>query len=73
VHFQFIGHPLAGDETYGQRQTKRLAELTHYEPPRVMLHAQQLAFVHPRSGKRLRFEAPWPADFSDAVKFLKPD
>ncbi len=71
VHFQFIGHPLAGDLTYGQRQTKRLAELTHYEPPRVMLHAHKLAFIHPRSGKRLHFAAPWPADFSDAVKFLK--
>ena len=70
VHFQFIGHPLVGDETYGQRQTKRLAELTHYEAPRVMLHAHKLAFVHPRSGKRLRFEAPWPADFADAVRFL---
>jgi len=73
VHFQFIGHPLVGDETYGQRQTKRLADLTHYEAPRVMLHAHKLAFIHPRSGKRLRFQAPWPADFADAVTFLKLD
>jgi 23S rRNA pseudouridine1911/1915/1917 synthase len=72
VHFQFIGYPVAGDQTYGQRQTKRLAELTHYEAPRVMLHAHKLAFIHPRSGKRLRFESPWPADFTDAVNFLRP-
>ncbi len=73
VHFQFIGHPLIGDEIYGQRQTKRLAELTHYEAPRVLLHAHKLAFIHPRSGRFLRFEAAWPADFVDAVKFLKAD
>jgi 23S rRNA pseudouridine1911/1915/1917 synthase len=71
VHFQFLGFPLAGDLTYGQRQTKRLAELTHYEAPRVMLHAHNLAFVHPRSGKRLSFRAPVPADFEDALHFLK--
>jgi 23S rRNA pseudouridine1911/1915/1917 synthase len=73
VHFQFIGHPLAGDETYGQRQTRRLADLTHYEAPRVMLHAHKLAFIHPRSGKRLQFESPWPSDFQDAARFLKAD
>jgi len=73
VHFQFIGHPLVGDPTYGQRQTRRLTELTRYEAPRVMLHAHKLAFIHPRSGKRLRFEAPWPEHFSDAVMFLRPD
>ena len=73
VHFQFIGHPLAGDQTYGQRQTRRLAELTHYDAPRVMLHAHKLAFIHPRSGKRLRFVSPVPSDFLDALRFLKTD
>ena len=71
VHFQHIGFPVAGDVTYGQRQTKRLAELTSYEAPRVLLHAHKLAFVHPRSGKKMNFCAPLPADFEDAVKFLK--
>jgi 23S rRNA pseudouridine1911/1915/1917 synthase len=71
VHFQHIGFPVAGDVTYGQRQTKRLAELTSYEAPRVLLHAHKLAFVHPRSGKKMNFRAPLPADFEDAVKFLK--
>jgi 23S rRNA pseudouridine1911/1915/1917 synthase len=71
VHFQYIGHPLAGDLTYGQRPTRRLAELTGYEAPRVMLHARKLAFTHPRTGKRVACEAPWPADLADAVRFLK--
>jgi 23S rRNA pseudouridine1911/1915/1917 synthase len=73
VHFQFLGFPVAGDATYGQRQTKRLAELTHYEAPRVLLHAHKLAFIHPRSGKKLKFAAPVPADFEDALKFLRDE
>ena len=70
VHFQFISHPLVGDETYGQRQNRRFTELTGYEAPRVMLHAHELAFIHPRTGNRLCFASPRPADFADAVRFL---
>jgi len=71
VHFQFIGHPILGDDTYGQRQTRRLEELTRYRPLRQMLHAFELAFVHPRSGKLVPFDAPWPEDFRDAINALK--
>ena len=38
-------------------QTKKLAELTHYEAPRVLLHAHKLAFTHPRTGKKVSFTA----------------
>ena len=71
VHFQFLGHPLVGDETYGARQNARLKELTNYAAPRVMLHARELAFVHPRTEKEMSFEAPLPGDFRDALKFLR--
>ena len=70
VHFQFLGHPLAGDETYGARQNQRLTELTAYQAPRVMLHARELSFVHPRTEESLSFEAPLPDDFREALKFL---
>jgi len=70
VHFQFLGHPLAGDATYGARQNRRLTELTGYEPPRVMLHARELSFIHPRTGKLMSFEAPLPKDFQKALKSL---
>ncbi|HMP83627.1 MAG TPA: RluA family pseudouridine synthase, partial [Verrucomicrobiota bacterium] len=73
VHFQHLGFPIAGDTTYGQRQSRRLAELTGYEAPRVMLHSHKLAFVHPRSGKKMEFQAPWPADFDDALRFLRKE
>lgn len=71
VHFQFIGHPLVGDETYGQRQNAHLAEVSGYTAPRQMLHAFRLAFIHPRSAKRVAFEAPIPADFEDALAALR--
>ncbi|MGD0251332.1 MAG: RluA family pseudouridine synthase [Verrucomicrobiota bacterium] len=70
VHFQFLGHPLVGDMTYGARQNKKLTEFTGYEPPRVMLHARELSFIHPRTGKEMNFEAPLPEDFRGALKCL---
>jgi len=70
VHFQFLGFPLVGDATYGNRQNQRLADLTGYTAPRQMLHAGHLSFIHPRTGKRLSFEAPRPEDFLDALAAL---
>lgn len=71
VHFQFLGFPLVGDLTYGQRQNRRLEELVGFAAPRVMLHAFRLAFIHPRSGKHVHFEAPLPKDFEDVLKALR--
>src|SRR5471032_772208 len=71
VHFQFIGHPLVGDDTYGARQNARLAELTKYAAPRVMLHARELSFFHPRRKMLMQFEAPLPEDFLAALKLLR--
>jgi 23S rRNA pseudouridine1911/1915/1917 synthase len=71
VHLQHIGFPVAGDTTYGERGTKRLTELTGYTPPRVLLHAHKLAFVHPRTGRKRSFVAPWPADFQEALEQLR--
>ncbi len=72
VHFQHLGFPVAGDDTYGARQTKRLTELTGYAPPRVLLHAHTLAFTHPRTGRPRKFAAPWPEDFQEALRRLRP-
>ena len=71
VHFQFLGFPLVGDATYGDRQNQRLAELTGYTAARQMLHAWRLAFIHPRTAKRLSFDAPRPEDFLDALAALR--
>lgn len=71
VHFQHLGFPLVGDDTYGKRHNVRLRELTNYIAPRQMLHARKLAFIHPCTAKEMKFEAPWPEDFAAAVKALR--
>jgi 23S rRNA pseudouridine1911/1915/1917 synthase len=71
VHFQFLGYPLVGDTTYGARQNRRLEELVGFAAPRQMLHAARLSFIHPRTGKRVSFEAPQPADFEDILRALR--
>jgi 23S rRNA pseudouridine1911/1915/1917 synthase len=55
VHLSYIGHPVVGDPKYGPRYDK--AE-------RMMLHAFELTIWHPRSGRRLRFTAPPPEEFT---------
>jgi 23S rRNA pseudouridine1911/1915/1917 synthase len=59
AHFAAIGHPLSGDETYGGAD--------RYALGRQFLHAHRLAFEHPRSGERLRFESPLPEDLAAAL------
>lgn len=71
VHFQHLGFPVAGDEIYGPRQNIRLGEVARYRAPRQMLHAMKLGLNHPRTGERLTFQAPLPADFSQALKSLR--
>lgn len=56
VHLAALGHPLAGDAQYGRRQPG--------EPTRPMLHATRLELRHPRTGRRMSFEAAPPADFN---------
>jgi 23S rRNA pseudouridine1911/1915/1917 synthase len=71
VHFRHIGFPVAGDETYGSRPTTKLAELSGFRPPRILLHSHQLVFVHPGTGRKRKFEAPYPADFQAALEALR--
>ena len=71
VHFKHIGFPLAGDALYGKKATAQLTSDTGVRTDRQMLHAQSLAFTHPRSGKRLEVEAAWPNDFDQAVAALR--
>jgi 23S rRNA pseudouridine1911/1915/1917 synthase len=71
VHFQHLGHPLVGDSTYGERQNQRWSEDTGCLAPRVMLHASQLAFAHPRSAKPMECSAPWPNDFKHLIAQLR--
>jgi 23S rRNA pseudouridine1911/1915/1917 synthase len=71
VHFQHLGYPVVGDDTYGEKQNKRLTEKSGYTAPRQMLHAHYIKFQHPKKKKPVAIEAPWPKDFEKAVKRLR--
>ena len=60
VHAYALGHPLVEDVLYGARD--------QYGFPRPMLHARSLSFVHPATNERLKFSAPHPSDFEEALK-----
>jgi 23S rRNA pseudouridine1911/1915/1917 synthase len=67
AHMAHLGHPVAGDETYG----KELIEATggDAEGPcgRLALHARVIAFNHPFIHEQKRFEVPEPDSFKAAV------
>ena len=58
VHFSEMGHPVAGDRTYGHpdKTVKRLA-----------LHAAKLTFLHPFSKKEMTFKTKIPGFFQELV------
>ena len=62
VHAYALGHPLVEDVLYGSHD--------QYGLPRPMLHAQNLSFIHPATNERVKFSAPHPADFEEALERL---
>ena len=69
VHAADHGWPLLGDPLYGKppRELRALGERLG----RQALHAAVLAFDHPVTGERLRFESPLPADLAAALAALR--
>jgi 23S rRNA pseudouridine1911/1915/1917 synthase len=76
VHLSSMGHPLLGDPLYGRKgRPGRIQDPVLRECVRRMsrqaLHAHRLAFDHPRTGKRVQFEAPLPQDMQEALEWLR--
>jgi 23S rRNA pseudouridine1911/1915/1917 synthase len=73
VHMAHIGHPVIGDQDYGQAfrtKANRLPEplkAMAKDFPRQALHAKLLAFTHPVSGETMRFGVPMPTDMAALV------
>lgn len=63
VHASALGHPLVGDTLYGAQGP--------FTAPRPMLHAQSLSFIHPATNERLKFSAPRPPDFEEAIRNIE--
>jgi 23S rRNA pseudouridine1911/1915/1917 synthase len=78
LHLSHLRYPIAGDQVYGGRfaqpkgATERLL-VTLRGFKRQALHAANLAFDHPRSGKRLALQSPLPADYAELLAALRED
>ena len=59
VHAEHLGHPIAGDALYGNKEADRRMAI---RPQRQLLHAVALEFNHPITRKRLRFLSEPPED-----------
>ena len=64
VHLSSIGHPLLGDELYGDVKNR-------YHLTGQTLHAHVLGFIHPRNGQYIETEAPLPDYFLDILRKLQ--
>lgn len=62
VHAYALGHPLIEDILYGSQD--------RYGFSRPMLHSQTLTFIHPATKERVKFSAPRPEDFEEAITIL---
>ena len=70
VHMAALGHPLIGDPVYGRAGRGRQDLLQQLGFRRQALHAAELGFTHPVTGKRLRFESALPVDIQELLSAL---
>ncbi len=65
VHAAHLGHPVAGDEKYGDRDDNRRYRKLGIR--RLFLHALRLSFPHPVTGQTLTVESPLPDDLAQGL------
>lgn len=68
VHTACKGHPIAGDDKYGDNQFSQ--QMQQIGLNRLFLHAFSLSFIHPISEITMRFEAPLDPKLSQTLERL---
>jgi 23S rRNA pseudouridine1911/1915/1917 synthase len=82
VHLAAIGYPLVVDRLYGRREAltgdeyNGILRRRRTRPERVVmdrcpLHAASIEYAHPRTGERMRHEAPLPEDMALLLDLLR--
>ena len=66
-HLQHIRHHVLGDRVYG---TERKSSEKNMQVSRQMLHAADLSFPHPITGKNIKAHATLPKDFRDCLRLF---
>lgn len=63
VHSSYIGHPILGDDLYGNKSS-----LIY----RQALHSYKISFIHPKTREKMCFEIDLPKDMLSIVKQMTP-
>ena len=63
VHMEYLGYPLVGDPKYSPMKTP-------FGIKGQALHSHTMEFTHPRTGERMKFEAPLPEDMHKIITRL---
>ena len=75
VHLSGIGHPILGDPVYGGRKWEPVKDAGVRDLlkrlNRQALHAGSIEFLHPGTGKLVRFTSPLPADMEQILHALR--
>lgn len=69
VHSAYAGHPVAGDEKYGNKAGNEA--LKAFGLKRMFLHAQSLEFIHPTTGQVFSISAPLSDELTQVLENLK--
>jgi len=70
VHLSAIGHPVVGDDVYGDSSYRQFVK--KYGPlNRYFLHAAVLRLNHPTTGETLEFHSPLPPGLQNLIKSIK--
>jgi len=67
VHLAALGHPIVGDRVYGARR----GSVPSLE--RQALHAEEIRFAHPTTGKRVVIQAPIAPDIQELIRTLRQE
>jgi 23S rRNA pseudouridine955/2504/2580 synthase len=70
VHLASQGHPIAGDDKYGDFERNKALQKQGLR--RMFLHAWRLQFNHPSNGERLELLAPLPPELESFLHHVRP-
>lgn len=68
-HFSHIFHPIIGDRTHGCNKQNRMFK-ENWQMETMLLHAAEIAFIHPVSGNPILIKAPLQSQFLQVIQLM---